>query len=195
MSEPQRPTDADERLSALVDNEVTDAEAEASVDALLRDPQARSRWARYHTERTAIHGERTDWLSPGFANRVSAAVDAEPRMLAPQPRAPARSTAWRRRVGGGAIAAGIALVTAAVVFSVDTAPDSPGVELADGRTQPVASEGVSPVRLTAEAADGISQAARERMGQYLARHAEATGMDGLPGVLPFSRLSGFNANQ
>lgn len=184
----------DERLSALIDGEVSHGEAVDTVSWLLEDEQAQVRWSRYHAQRAAMHGERSDWLSAGFAERVATAVAAEPTVVAPRrlPRPPRR---WLRGASGGAIAASIAVATAAILFSLDTGTDATRERLVVQETQPVASDGVSPVRLTAEAAEGISAAGRERMSQYLASHAGAAGGTGLPGVVLFSRLSGFNASE
>jgi len=187
----------DEDLSALVDGEAGEEDAAATVARLLDDERVQARWARYHAQRAALHGERTDWLSAGFADRVAAAVAEEPTVVAPQ-RWLGRSRPsrlWLRRFGGGAIAASIALVTAAILFGLEMGTDATPTRSADTGTQPVATDGVSPVRLTADAADGISRAARERLSHYLSSHAGAASGSGLPGVVRFSRLSGVDAGQ
>ncbi|MBX2824797.1 MAG: sigma-E factor negative regulatory protein, partial [Gammaproteobacteria bacterium] len=82
-----------EQISALIDGYWSDdqgrtdtdsavAALDSNLDALLADEQARARWTRYHLIRDALQESPGSPLDAGFADRVSAAIQAEPAIVA-----------------------------------------------------------------------------------------------------------------
>jgi len=181
----------DEPMSAAIDGECSPAEAKAVVERLLRDRDARALWSRYHTQRVALHGERVDRLEHGFAGRVSAAIAQEPPIAAPRRRL--RASRWRRRVGAVAGAACVAVVTSVVVLLQSGGPGAPTV--GQGEAPAEVDSGASVLHLAGETEAAVTDGQRRRIGQYLARHAEAAGVSAMPGIMPITRLSGFNARR
>lgn len=110
-----------EQLSALLDGELDTASQASLTRRLLVDAELGRRWQSYHRVGELLRGEWTGG-SPGFAQRVSAAIAEEAPLKAPvfQLR-PLGETAtrvtktWLRPVAGMALAASVAVVT---VFSV-----------------------------------------------------------------------------
>jgi sigma-E factor negative regulatory protein RseA len=92
-----------DKISALMDGELDDQSAAQMLDTLASEREARDTWRTYHLISDALGDSRM--LSAGFAERVAAALAAEPTVLAP---GRLRSAEPRRWV---AMAAGVAAVS------------------------------------------------------------------------------------
>ncbi len=104
-----------EDLSALMDGELAAEPTRFLLRRLDHDPELAATWSRWHLIRAVLasdparmSGAKAD---DGFAERVARAVATD---VAPRHR-------WARFVGGGAIAAGVAV--AALVLSVPRSPE------------------------------------------------------------------------
>lgn len=72
-----------EQISALADGEVQEQQLDMVLDA-LRQSEARAEWDIYHQIGDVLRSdEMAVALSPGFAARMAARLDAEPPILAP----------------------------------------------------------------------------------------------------------------
>jgi sigma-E factor negative regulatory protein RseA len=71
----------EEWLSALLDGEVDDATGERALDRLSQDRALSRRWSEYCLIGDALRGEAL--AQPGLERRLSAALAAEPTVLAP----------------------------------------------------------------------------------------------------------------
>lgn len=95
-----------EDLSALMDGELAAEPTRFLLRRLDHDPELGATWSRWHLIRACLASDPARLPMPAlgndFASRVSAAVQAEaaPRM---------RQRHWARYMGGGAIAAGVAV--------------------------------------------------------------------------------------
>jgi sigma-E factor negative regulatory protein RseA len=103
-----------EQLSALLDGELPPEETALLMRRLEREPELRTRLARYGLCGGALRGERLQ-VRRDFALRVSAVVAGEPALAAPAPRRRARrrlptSTArrWLTSLSGIGVAAAVA---------------------------------------------------------------------------------------
>jgi sigma-E factor negative regulatory protein RseA len=83
-----------EQISALLDGELPDAEQRLLLERLERDPALRQHWSRYQLISDAVHQTLPPQIDLGFADRVMAALDAQPE----HHRAPSsRWPGWRWR--------------------------------------------------------------------------------------------------
>lgn len=95
-----------EDLSALMDGELAAEPTRFLLRRLDHDPELAAIWSRWHLIRACLASDparmQGSKLDNDFASRISAAiqVDAAPR---------ARQRHWARYMGGGAIAAGVAV--------------------------------------------------------------------------------------
>lgn len=107
-----------EKVSALLDGELDDAEGIKTLERLRQDQTLRQRWAEYCLIGDALRGEAL--AQPGFTQRVHKALVAEPTLLAPVKR---KSHGWKdvRRFAWAAAAAAVAAVT----WMVWTTPNQP----------------------------------------------------------------------
>jgi len=94
-----------ERISALMDGELTEAERGRDLAALKASPDLRQVWDSYHLIGDSIRGH----LGPALASRVSARLAAEPTVLAP-PRPAVAGRISQIARPAAAVAAAVALV-------------------------------------------------------------------------------------
>ncbi len=73
-----------EQISALTDGELVDAHVSMAL-AVLRQPEEQVTWDLYHQIGDVMRSEEMAFsLSDGFAAKMSARLDAEPTIIAPQ---------------------------------------------------------------------------------------------------------------
>ncbi|NGX16751.1 sigma-E factor negative regulatory protein [Wenzhouxiangella sp. XN24] len=101
-------TQVHEQLSALLDGELPDAEAEMAVRRLTRDAGLRSTALRYSLIGDAMRDELPAARPADLVDRVRAELDRQPEPV-PATAAPARSSRFARAAGGFAVAASVAV--------------------------------------------------------------------------------------
>ena len=92
-----------ERISAWMDGELDERAAGEAMESLRRDGEASDAWRSYHLISDAMRDRRG--LAAGCAPRVRERLEAEPTVLAPQPK-PERqiaSYAWAAAAGVAAV--------------------------------------------------------------------------------------------
>ena len=77
---------AESALSALIDGELPAPEAEALLRRLHHAPETAERYAGYCAVGDALRGDLAPFCRPGFTDRVMAALENEPTVLAPMAR-------------------------------------------------------------------------------------------------------------
>jgi sigma-E factor negative regulatory protein RseA len=188
-----------ESLSALVDGELTRAQAEQVMDAVLRDPALREQWRRHHLISAVLSGHSGP--SPGadeLAVRVAAGLAAEPASLATH-RAPRRRRAWvplalAASLTAVAVAAGLMLID---VRDAGVAPRPVRATIAGDAASP------APARVAAVTAPAGAERTRmtwndarpaveARLNGYLLDHNEYLA-GGVRGMLPYARVVGYDA--
>lgn len=186
-------------LSAMADGEAGEAELGRGLAAWTgTDPQARQSWHAYHLIGDVLRSE--DLASPprrdrDFLQRLSARLDDEPAVLAPQPLPPAAASGRRRSwVLPVAMAAGVMGLASALVLSLAPAgSDAPAPLLArapDAATPTAvaaaASVAVAVAPASVEAAEAVPAGGRvvrdARLDSYLRAHRDYA--TALPGSLP-----------
>lgn len=156
---PPEPGDADERLGAWLDGDLTDAQADAVAAEIAADPELTARLEAIREVRERLAGSATAHVTDGFTERVGRAVaaeaDAAPHDEPPPPtvgaeragadpvsldRARVRRDRRRRRlVAAGSVAAAVVAVAVLAPLVGDLTPngqDAAEIDLAegDGRT-------------------------------------------------------------
>lgn len=129
-----------EDLSALMDGELAAEPTRFLLRRLDHDPELGATWSRWHLIRACLASDAARMSAPklddGFSARIAAALQAEA-----QPAPQARPRHWARYMGGGAIAAGVAV--AALMLNTP----NPRV----GASAPVAQSGAAPATAAAPA--------------------------------------------
>jgi negative regulator of sigma E activity len=191
-----------EQVSAFLDGELPNSEAELLLKRLTRDAELRESFGRYALIGEALRGTSPGVLSKGFSARVNRAIDGEPMPAAAQPQS-ARSPRWWRPLAGVGVAAGVAAVAIVALQQRAAAPNiahltpaatvkvAPGMPVAD--TLP--GSGVVPAGLTAQnhealsytvpvtSTDGSTALAPARLTNYVFAHSKYSSGLGQRGVL------------
>lgn len=162
-----------EKISALMDGELERHEAAGAIEAVKDGGEARETWQGYHLIGDAMREARM--LSPGFAGRVSAAIDREPTVLAPRRPAFVSPAAMR----WSALAAGIAAV--ALVGWVAFVPQ--------GEQAPAAGVAASVVLPEPAAQEATLVAPPEAANDYLLAHQGYSPRNSLQGAVPYVRVA------
>ncbi|MGY5452634.1 sigma-E factor negative regulatory protein [Agarivorans sp. MS3-6] len=101
-----------EQLSALVDNELTDA---ALLELLANEPEHSEQWSNYHLIGDVLRGETPKYIDLDIAGNIAQALEQEPAIVAPKPqvtetKAPSgKVVSFFKYAGQYAIAASVAV--------------------------------------------------------------------------------------
>ena len=175
-----------EQLSALVDDELGEAEQDLLTRQIARDSELGQRLLRYQLISDAMQNHLPERVDPGFGRRVHDALRNEP---AGQGNAIARGrlAGLLRPVAGLAVAASVAVVAVTALQNnrqepaappaVATAPaDSTYIRAQDGALAVAARPG--------------PRAGRNNLDIYLVNHNEYAASRGMQGMLPYVRIVG-----
>jgi sigma-E factor negative regulatory protein RseA len=163
-----------ETLSAFMDGE---ADGTRVIDNLRQHDEARSAWASYHLIRDVITQHYVAG-SQQIADRVAAALQEEPTVLAPKRWF--KQNKLLRHASGAAIAATIATVA---ILVVRQSPEIP-LDMPNFAVAPITQQ---PVRLTA--------AAESKLSGYIVSHNEYSASTRFKGMLPYTRIVSYTEAQ
>jgi len=158
-----------ERLSALIDDELGKPDTEGCLARLDEDRELRETWSVYHLIGDALRGHAGQGLPPSFAERLA----AEPTILAPRRAVrPAPRTAWYALSAAASVAA-VAMVgwMALPLFEPPEriAASPPGPAVASAEVKPAA----------VPAAQGVND--------YLLAHQRFSPSSAMGGMAPYVR--------
>ncbi len=169
-----------EEISALMDGEVGADEFAPLIDSVSGDVNARRSWARYHLIGDALRAEESS--SSTHSAQVVELIPERPRSRVFSP------------LTGLAIAASVAVLAVTFVLQSDPSPGTTGFEVAEQLSpRPLAPAAVSSLAV-APARDVIPAGAYDqRLNGYLVNFNEQRARVGVPGVHPYVRIIGFEA--
>lgn len=181
------------QLSAIVDDELEDAETELVLQRLHRDRELRERWERYHLLSDVLQGHLPAAFHTDFAARIHRAIEAEP--LSQPVTRPLPS--WYKPVTGFALAASVVLVA---LFGLKlTQTDSTLVPTAPlAVTAPPPSTTPVPIRVAAapqQPVDNLNEPVNTRLSSYLVNHNGYASMNSMHGMLPYVRMVGYQTSR
>ena len=183
-----------ENVSALVDGELV-SDIETSVDELLKTPQLKDSWARYHLIRDSLKQNVPPQLDFGFSQRVSESIASEPTILAPA----VSNNSILKPIAGFAIAASVAAMAILGIQQNHDNANSDGQTVVSVQPQSIA-ESV-PLRTVSLSDAGQSQEreleaeARARLNNYMLNYNEYRSQSGFQGALPHVRTVTFDNNR
>lgn len=189
-------------LSALLDGELTVAQASGVLDNLERDPELRGLWERYHLIGGALRGEAVVTAYRDVAERTRSTIATEPTALAPaglRPRRPSRLAPF----AGVALAASAAFLAVFAVPSLfePTAPPPASTTVArkaapaqTPESRAVASERFL-VGRPAQRWHVDQPALASKLDRLLVNHQEYAPATGINGMLPYVTLVSYDAGR
>jgi sigma-E factor negative regulatory protein RseA len=185
-----------EQLSALVDDELSDAERPLLLGRLQRDPQLRACLGRYQLIGEVMRGGAGATATLGVADRVQQALSADDPMRRPAAALVNGRAAWLRPVAGAAIAASVALVAVLSVSSLRHTETESVPALA--ATQPAADAGAAATQVSdvaGEQWERLDPRIDKRLSGYLVNHNEYAASRGVQGVMPYVRIVGYDTSE
>lgn len=178
-----------QRLSELQDGELAPALVPDLLTAMATDHALRERWERYTLIGQAMRGEAIDLRARLQADRVRAALAAEPTLLRRRrpERAPRRR--WTGRQASLALAASVLLVAvlAPAVFVGD--PAGPAA------VDPVAARLVERQSIPLQRWHLEHPELASKLDRYLVTHQATAPATGAKGLLPYAMLVGYEAGR
>jgi len=162
-----------EQISALMDGELDEREADREVARLKAEASLRERWDEFHVISDALRGEPL--LSSRFNVSLSKRLADEPTVLAPRHRTPTA-----RRMTTYAMSAAASVSAAALVAWVALGPTGSFTEVAKGPAAKADDPVVPSLQLANVPSDG-------RMNEYLLAHEGFSPSTALQGVAPYIR--------
>ncbi len=172
-----------EKLSAFVDNELSEFEERRLLVELGHDPQLRATWERFHLIRAVLRNELERLAPATLSGVVTEVVAREP--LRRDWRATA--TMLGKTVGGLAIAASVAAIA---ILSLQ-APVTPRGETESVAQATVGGQAVQVVTPVAVRAPTEADA----LNAYLVEHSEFAPTAGMGNMLPYVRTVGYASNR
>jgi len=194
MSGEMMTNETEERLSALIDSELSSALTADMLARVKQSPELRGTWDRYHLIGDAIRGECVRSSSGGIAEAVRKQVINEPAIIA-QP-TPINSSTPRDRLlrplAGAAIAASVAgLAVFALPRLTNDVPEPVPVQISS-QTPP------APVYYSNQSGTrwkNLKEPALEsKLNRYLENHSEYASAGGM-GVLPYSSFVSYDTTR
>ena len=200
--------DENERLSALLDDEIT-ASADAKLDDLLADVNTQYCMRRYQLIGEALRRDLPENIDLDFHHRVMAEISKEDKPVVVKS---AQSTAslvdWFRGfalkpLAGIAVAATVAVVTVSLWGPQNAQPGNQAESIATADTQRVqqySQQQIAPVLPASTNANGSgmqwqvdrgSVELQNKLNSYLLNHNEYS--NSVQGFIPQARVAGFDA--
>lgn len=185
-----------EKLSALLDDELSSRERQDVLRHLAEDGNLRGAWERYHIMRAAIRKELDVVTDSLFAERVAQGISVPSTESAPAARGWALP-AYTRWAAGFALAASVAAV--AIINLQPLSSDTPPAQAA-AQSAPAMSA-VKPVSrsvtsLASQEASSTPAATRpldrSPFNAFLVEHSEVSGASGMT---PYVRVVGYSNEQ
>ena len=172
-----------EKLSAFVDNELSDLEARRLLVELGRDSQLRAAWERYHMIRAALRKEPENIAPATLPGAVAEAVAREPSHRDWR----ASATTLGKTAGGLAIAASVAVV-AILSLQSPVAPRGEGASVGQVTAADQAAQVAMPIKA------GVVPSA-DALNTYLVEHSEFAPTAGMGNMLPYVRTVSHDDNR
>ena len=183
-------TQYDERLSAFVDGELEQTEAEHLISEMLSNEELRSRWLRYQRAGNALRREADISTSTDLLEGIHARLNDEPTILAPKQHQPLSATF--KQVAGMAIAATIAAVSVLMIQPTEKVFSPASNQLAATASTPVAEQ--QWLRVNNVNWSNDRPAVVSKLNSYLVNHNGYS--TSIRGTLPFAPIvSAGNAAQ
>lgn len=178
-----------EWISALADGELQGQELQSALAALRDNPELQESWQAYHVMRDTVSSNLNESVDLQLHQRISAALESEPTVLAPQ----RRPRPWLKQVAGLAIAAsvtGVAIISVQNMNGVDGAPT----------VAPLAQQQdyirMAPAMLAkSEQRKEKAAQSNDSLNAYLVNHNEYSANTGIQGMLPYVRIVGHKVGQ
>jgi len=173
-----------EKISALMDDELERAEGMKLLGELRQDVVAREQWRRYHLYAAAMREELPSTLDVDFHERVAAELKKEPVQLSPA--SLPKDNSWRVPAIGLAVAASL-LAVVVMVQKPFTGTEQASLSVAAVSPDAARRSDGQIIRINHNNED-----VRERINRLLVEHNEYNPASDMTGMMPYARFVSFS---
>lgn len=188
-----------ERLSALVDDEVSEHEISIEINKLKQNPENQDIWASYHLIGDAMRNELGPLHDLNMARMISQRLESEPVVLAPG--AVKQGSGKKRALTGLAIAASLTAVAVVMAPQLinpgsSEAPD----QLASNTQLPISNQKTASNTIHV-AEDGTrwellqKPKVESRLNDYLLNHQGFSPSSNIKGIMPYATFVSYDENK
>ncbi len=178
--------DKTDKLSALMDNELRDAER--YCEQLMNDSELQRTWKRYHMVRDVMKGQLSDFPELDISAAVNQSLKDEPVIFTP---------IWRRlspryvmkQAAGLAVAAAVGTLAVLSVQQTQIIASPDAQVIAATTTSQVQSGKIRQVSFTTR--EKLDSAVESKLSNYLVNHNEFSTTVRVSGVMPYTRIVSF----
>jgi sigma-E factor negative regulatory protein RseA len=168
-------------ISALMDGELDEREAQRELGKLKDDAELRERWDTFHLVGDALRGERL-LPSVAFRESVTQRLAAEPTVLAPR-----RTARQTKRIATYALSAAASVSAAALVAWVAIAPTGSGGLQTAAKAPGELTTALVPPSEALAGAPLATVSSNGSMNEYLLAHQGFSPSTALQGLAPYIR--------
>ncbi len=198
-----------EKISAMIDDELPNTEQ--LIDAIICDGKAKAYWTDLHLARDISQGVDCTKLDKSFSSSVMLALDDEETYSQVEDVVHVdfvekrRSPVWLRPAAGFAIAASVAALSVFGLRSIQTIPIEPKVQpLAQNQISRTSQRQLQPrvsdfkqvnntgTYWVVDDERALDSRTERQLNVLLTNHLEFSSMPNVGGVLPYSRLVGYD---
>lgn len=193
----------EEKISALVDDEIPREEIDQLLDGLKHDNNGQMCWRHYHLISDALKNNLPDKLPEDFVDRISLALESEPLLSTP-PRRSFNTPAYIRPTIGFALAASVAAVVfIGLGWNTQTGTEQVPTLASNSASVPNAITTVSAPPTTVSYTnvhgrqwDVEQPELASKLNDYLINHDQYSAVDGIHNsVLPQVRIVGYERSE
>ncbi|MBW9265405.1 MAG: sigma-E factor negative regulatory protein [Candidatus Thiodiazotropha sp. (ex. Lucinisca nassula)] len=191
-----------ERLSALVDDEISEHEISGEINKLKNTQESQDIWSRYHLIGDAMRNELGQIHDPEMARSICRHIENEPIVLAPAALKP-RSANKKRAITGLAVAA--SLTAAAVVMApqlINPGSSETPNQLASSDQLPISNQNQRPESNTVYVAENGTRwkllkkpKVESRLNDYLLNHQDLSPSSNIKGIMPYATFVSYDENK
>jgi anti-sigma factor RsiW len=171
-----------EKLSAMLDGEISASELGELLDAMRKDPGLRQQYGRFVRAQSSLHNED----GPDIAAPVRARLDAEPTILAPGRKTSVRVPALGRVAAGLAVAATVATIAVGSLNWIAPGDESSPTLVAN------APEQVEYVRSGGTRWQVQDKKLEDDLNVYLVEHGGYAGSSAMNGIRSYVKVAGYD---
>ncbi|MFV1993427.1 MAG: sigma-E factor negative regulatory protein [Acidiferrobacterales bacterium] len=178
-----------EKLSALMDGELNEAETSKILSQLEKDKNLRAAWSRYHLAASVLHDDITQLSNPGLADKIAKEIAGEPVIVSP---------GWWRQsnkkaiklAGSFAIAASVAAI-AVISLRVDSPDQANRQSIAS--LEPISSGDF--IRASGTRWSNGTSSTGRALNMYLVEHSEFSPASNFKGMMGYGRIAGYDMSK
>lgn len=189
--------DINEQVSALLDNELSHAQAKRILDQLEGDSTLLAQWDRYHLIGDIMRGEAVRFSAESVADRVREKLECSPLDIAqdnlfPITRARRFGRRWVKPAGGAALAASVAILSVLAFPELTRNSTESGAEIASKPTLPDAAPYL--VESRTHWKNLKEPKVESKLNRYLIDHSEFADPGGM-GMMPYTNFVSYDSNR